>query len=114
LVSFPDIHATTVHVVADGDKVASVVALRGTHQGELSGLPPTAREVNIRVVEIFRVASGQIAERWGVVDQAALMKQLGAVPQDAASDPIAVDRCVSRQPRAHTAVAIGGTSGVST
>jgi steroid delta-isomerase-like uncharacterized protein len=90
--AFPDIHATTVHVVADGDKVASVVALRGTHQGELLGLPPTAREVSIRVVEIFRVTSGQIAERWGVVDQAALMKQLGAVPQDAASDSIAVDR----------------------
>jgi steroid delta-isomerase-like uncharacterized protein len=78
--AFPDVHATTVHLFADEDKVASVVALRGTHEGELMGLPPTAREVNIRVVEIFRVASGQIAERWGVVDRTGLMKQLGAVP----------------------------------
>jgi steroid delta-isomerase-like uncharacterized protein len=78
--AFPDIQATTVHLIADEDKVATVVALRGTHEGELMGLPPTAREVSIRVVEIFRVDSGQIAERWGVVDRTGLMKQLGAVP----------------------------------
>jgi steroid delta-isomerase-like uncharacterized protein len=76
--AFPDIHATAVHVIADEDKVGSVVSLRGTHQGELMGLPPTAREVNVRVVEIFRVAGGQIAERWGVVDRTGLMTQLAA------------------------------------
>ena len=78
--AFPDIRATTVHLVADEDKVGSVVSLRGTHEGELMGLPPTAREVNVRVIEIFRVAGGHIAERWGVVDRTALMTQLGAVP----------------------------------
>jgi steroid delta-isomerase-like uncharacterized protein len=77
--AFPDIHAT-VQLIADEDKVASVVRLRGTHDGELMGLPPTGREVDVRVVEIFRVADGQIAERWGVVDRTALMTQLGAVP----------------------------------
>lgn len=77
--AFPDIQATTVHLVADEDKVASVVALHGTHQGELMGLPATGSEVSIRVVEIFRIAGGRIAERWGVVDRAALMSQLGAV-----------------------------------
>jgi steroid delta-isomerase-like uncharacterized protein len=76
--AFPDIHATTVHLIADEDKVASVVSLRGTHEGELMGLPPTGREVNVRVLEIFRVARGQIAERRGVVDRTALMTQLGA------------------------------------
>lgn len=75
--AFPDIQGTAVHLIADEDKVGSLVSLRGTHQGELMGLPPTAREVNVRVVEIFRVAGGQIAERWGVVDTTALMTQLG-------------------------------------
>jgi steroid delta-isomerase-like uncharacterized protein len=78
--AFPDIHATPVHLIADGDKVASVVTMRGTHEGDLMGLPPTAREVNVRVVEIFRLAEGQIRERWGVFDRTALMTQLGAVP----------------------------------
>jgi steroid delta-isomerase-like uncharacterized protein len=81
--AFPDIQATTVHVVADEDKIASVVALRGTHEGELMGLPGTGSKVNIRVVEIFRLASGQLAERWGVVDRAALMEQLGVAPASA-------------------------------
>ena len=78
--AFPDMRATTVHLVADEDKVATVVALKGTHRGELMGLPPTGREVNVRVIEIFRLAGGQLTERWGVVDKTALMTQLGAVP----------------------------------
>jgi predicted ester cyclase len=83
--AFPDIHATAVHLIADEDKVGSVVSLRGTHQGELMGLSPTSREVNVRVVEIFRVTGGQIAERWGVVDRTALMAQLGAVARENAA-----------------------------
>jgi steroid delta-isomerase-like uncharacterized protein len=77
--AFPDIRATTVQLVADEDKVATVVTLAGTHQGELMGLPPTGREVNVRVVEIFRLVGGEITERWGVVDRSALLTQLGAV-----------------------------------
>jgi steroid delta-isomerase-like uncharacterized protein len=76
--AFPDIRATTEHLVADEDKVATAVTLAGTHQGELMGLPPTGREVSVRVVEVFRVTGGQIAERWGVVDRTGLMAQLGA------------------------------------
>jgi predicted ester cyclase len=83
--AFPDIQGTAVHLIADEDKVGSLVSLRGTHQGELMGLPPTAREVNVRVVEIFRVAGGQIAERWGVVDTTALMTQLGVAGATAAA-----------------------------
>jgi predicted ester cyclase len=56
------------------------------------GIPPTEREVSVRVVEIFRLAGGQIAERWGVVDRTALMKQLGMVPEGAPVDPIAARR----------------------
>jgi steroid delta-isomerase-like uncharacterized protein len=77
--AFPDIHATTVDLVADQEKVATVVALAGSHHGELMGLPPTGRGVNVRVVEIFRLPGGAIVERWGVVDRTALLAQLGAV-----------------------------------
>ena len=83
---FPDMQATTVHLISDEDKVALLVSLRGTHRGELMGIPPTEREVSIRVVEIFRLAGAQIAERWGVVDRTALMKQLGVVPEGMPSD----------------------------
>jgi steroid delta-isomerase-like uncharacterized protein len=90
--AFPDIEATTEQLIADEDKVALLVSLRGTHRGELMGTPPTERKVSVCVVEIFRLASGQIAERWGVVDRTALMKQLGVVPEGAPADPIAVAR----------------------
>lgn len=90
--AFPDIEATTEQLIADEDKVALLVSLRGTHRGELMGIPPTEREVSVRVMEIFRLAGGQIAERWGVVDRTALMKQLGVVPESAPADPIAAVR----------------------
>jgi predicted ester cyclase len=50
--------------VADEDKVAPLVSLRGTHRGQLMGISPTETEVSVRVVEMFRLASGQIDERW--------------------------------------------------
>ena len=90
--AFPDIQATTEQFIADEDKVALLVSLRGTHRGELMGIPPTEREMSVRVVEIFRLVGGQIAERWGVVDRTALMKQLGVVPEGAPADPIAAAR----------------------
>jgi steroid delta-isomerase-like uncharacterized protein len=90
--AFPDIEATTEQLIADEDKVALLVSLRGTHRGELMGIPPTEREVSIRVIEIFRLDGGQIAERWGVVDRTALMKQLGVVPEGVPADPIAAAR----------------------
>jgi predicted ester cyclase len=89
--AFPDIEATSEQLIADEDKVALVVSLRGTHRGELMGIPPTETEMSIRTVEIFHLVARQIAERWGVVDRAALMKQLGALPGGARTESVASD-----------------------
>jgi len=34
----------------------------------------------VRNMEIYRIASGKIAERWGNFDQLGLLQQLGVVP----------------------------------
>jgi len=59
-----------------GDAVVQNWILRGTHTGEFLGVPATGREVRVRGVEIWRVADGKIAERWGVVDVAGALAQL--------------------------------------
>ena len=54
--------------------------IRGTHQGEGMGIPPTGKRVVSTGIDIFRIADGRIVERWGEVDDLGLRQQLGALP----------------------------------
>ena len=53
------------------------VTVRGTHEGEFIGRPPTGRRFAVPSVGIFRIIDGRIAEHWGVFDQLAMLGQLG-------------------------------------
>ncbi len=83
---FPDARAEILNVVAEGDKVVVHDRVRGTHEGEFFGVPPTGRQAVWEFIHIFRLADGRIAERWGVVDVMGLMQQLGAVPTPGTAD----------------------------
>ena len=76
----PDYHATVEDEAAEGDKVMYRVTFRGTHQGELMGIPPTGKQVTIAAIDIFRIAEGKIAEHWGIADKLGLLQQLGVAP----------------------------------
>src|SRR4051812_43780311 len=43
--AFPDMHLTIDGMIAEGDQVAVYYTGRGTHQGELMGIPPTGKPV---------------------------------------------------------------------
>lgn len=77
--AFPDFHAVIHDQIAEGDKVVTRKVFHGTHRGELMGIPPTGREVQIEVIDIVRVEDGQIVEHWNVVDRLGLLQQLGAL-----------------------------------
>ena len=79
--AFPDLHLTIEDQIAEGDRVASRLTARGTHRGELMGIPPTGKTVTIGLVDILRLEGGQIVERWGQVDMLGMLQQLGVVPQ---------------------------------
>jgi predicted ester cyclase len=83
--AFPDFRATILDQVAEGDKVVTRKVFHGTHQGDLMGIQPTGRQVEIRVIDIVRIRDGKIAEHWNVVDQLGLMRQLGVLPEPAAA-----------------------------
>jgi serine phosphatase RsbU (regulator of sigma subunit) len=62
--------------IAEGDKVMTRVTLRGTHLGELRGMAPTGKEIEIKGVSIFRFSSeGKVVESWDALDQLSLMRQ---------------------------------------
>jgi steroid delta-isomerase-like uncharacterized protein len=79
--AFPDIRLTIEDLIAEGETVIARWSCRGTHKGDLSGIPPTGKQVNITGVSIARFANGKMSEGWVNWDALALMQQLGVVPE---------------------------------
>jgi steroid delta-isomerase-like uncharacterized protein len=77
---FPDGHVSTVLQLAEDDLVVTYSVWRGTHTGEFLGMPPSGRPVEFKVIDIVRVADGQLVEHWAVSDNLTLMTQIGAIP----------------------------------
>ncbi|HXY78336.1 MAG TPA: ester cyclase [Candidatus Acidoferrales bacterium] len=78
LSAFPDIHYSIEDSLQAGDRIAVRWSATATHTGNLFGIAPTQKKVNMIGITIFRVENGQVAELWDVWDEAGLMKQLGA------------------------------------
>ena len=78
--ALPDLTAIIHDQVADGEKVVTRKTLRGTHQGDLLGVPPSGKTVNIEVIDILRVRDGLITDHWNQVDLLGLLRQMGALP----------------------------------
>jgi steroid delta-isomerase-like uncharacterized protein len=76
--SFPDMEFTIERILAEDDQVAVHLTGRGTHLGELRGLPPTGKRVTIGGAAIHRLEHNQIVETYQVVDRLSLREQLGA------------------------------------
>jgi steroid delta-isomerase-like uncharacterized protein len=81
LAGFPDGTITIDEQLAEGDLVATRWTGRGTHKGELMGVPPTGKQVTVSGITISRVKNGKVVEEWSNWDTLGLLQQLGAVPQ---------------------------------
>ena len=83
LAAFPDMRVTVDDLIAEGEKVVLRGTLRGTHGGDLQGLPPTGKQVTIWAWQTYRLSGGKIAEAWLHVDRLGLLQQVGALPAPA-------------------------------
>jgi predicted ester cyclase len=66
--------------IAEDDLVVSYIRRRGTHTGELFGIPATNKSVETEGIAIHRIRDGTIVEYWSVVDFAGILAQLGLMP----------------------------------
>jgi steroid delta-isomerase-like uncharacterized protein len=78
--AFPDLRVDVDNVVAEDDKVGCRWRSTGTHQGELFGIPPTGKKVDVTATVFYRVENGRLAEGWIARDDVGLMRQLGVIP----------------------------------
>ena len=74
--AFSDVTREVLDLFSEGDKVVARTAIRGTHQGDFSGVAPTGRSVQTSGIVIYRVAEGRIAESWVEADYMGLFGQL--------------------------------------
>jgi steroid delta-isomerase-like uncharacterized protein len=65
---FPDLSVTVEDVMAEGDRVAARVTMRGTHRGEFQGIASTGKHVEVKAMDMFRISNGKIVEHWGRAD----------------------------------------------
>ena len=77
--AFPDVHFTIDDQIAEGDQVVTRWTADGTHQGDLTGIPPTNKTSTVTGIAIDRIVNGKIAESWGIFDQFGMLQQLGII-----------------------------------
>jgi predicted ester cyclase len=76
--AFPDRVDVIEDIVAEGDRVGMLWRLQATHTGNLFGIPPTGKKIDVYEVGFFRVADDKIVEGWFMCDELGLLIQLGA------------------------------------
>jgi steroid delta-isomerase-like uncharacterized protein len=88
--AFPDLRLTVEDLIAENEMVTARWSCRGTHNGDLNGIAPTGKQINISGVTILRFSNGKMVEGYVNWDALGLMQQLGVVPQLAQAKAVAV------------------------
>jgi len=78
--AFPDLHIPIDDMIAEADKVVTRWTARGTHKGDLMGIPPTGKQVTITGILIGRFEGGKFVEGWIDFDALGMLQQLGVIP----------------------------------
>src|SRR5918994_1322255 len=78
--ALPDLTATMEDLIIAGDRVVGRFVYRGTHAGELMGIPATGNPVEMRSIDIWRVEDAMFVEHWDELNLLELFQQMGALP----------------------------------
>ena len=76
---FPKYEIFADEMTAEGNKVVVRARMKGKHEGEFNGIPPTYREIDFPFVVSYEIENGKIVHHWLIADQIMLMEQLGVM-----------------------------------
>ena len=76
----PDVRVTMEDLVVSGDRVVGRFVYRGTHTGDLMGIPATGKPVEMRSIDIWRMQDGMFVEHWDELNLLQVFQQIGALP----------------------------------
>jgi predicted ester cyclase len=78
--AFPGYEVYIDEMTAEGNRVIVQARTKGTHLGDLGGIPPTHKTVDFPFVIKYEIEDNMIVHHWMLADQMELMQQLGVVP----------------------------------
>ena len=87
--AFPDLRYTIEDVIDSGDKIVHRLTASGTMKADFAGMPATNKHATWTEIHIGKVVNGRLTEHWGLIDQLAMLVQLGVI-QSPARVPVAV------------------------
>lgn len=79
--AFPDLKVVLEDMVAEGDQVAIHGVMRGTHQGELLGVPASQKRLEWTFTTLYQLEDGKIVRICDDEDLFGLFRQIGRFPQ---------------------------------
>ncbi len=79
--AFPDLAVTVDGRVIDGDAVALIWTLTGTHRGTFMNIPPTGRHTSVRGTTYLTIRDGLIVRATRIWDLAGLLRGMGLLPE---------------------------------
>jgi steroid delta-isomerase-like uncharacterized protein len=78
--AFPDLHYEEHEIISQGNKVAFIGNVTGTHKGSFFFMPPTGKKISYDAVHIHTIGKeGKIVEHKAIRDDLKFMMQLGVI-----------------------------------
>ena len=78
--TFPDLTLEIVEALAEDDRAAVRVVCKGTHRGDLFGVPASGRTIQFNLHEFHQFEGERIRRTWHMEDLFGLFAQIGAWP----------------------------------
>jgi steroid delta-isomerase-like uncharacterized protein len=79
--AFPDLNLVIEDMVSSGDLVTTRWSASGTHRGDLMGLGATNKRSVVTGLNLSRFLDGKVTEEWSEWNEAAMLRQLGVLPE---------------------------------
>ena len=79
--AFPDLNVVIEEMVSSDDLVSTLWRASGTQRGDLMGVSPTDRRVEVSGLNLARFLEGKLIEEWQEWNEAAMLRQLGVLPE---------------------------------
>jgi predicted ester cyclase len=74
--AFTDLTVDILDMVAENNKVVTRKEIKATHTNALFGIEATGKKVTIKVIDIFTIVDGKLAEHWGENNFGAVLESL--------------------------------------
>ena len=75
---FPDGKTEITNVCVSGNTAVAEFVARGTHQGELMGVAPTGKPIEVRVCNVMEIRDGKVYREREYLDTMNMLVQIGA------------------------------------